>query len=73
MLVERPGFAVQGHVTAAGIRVLEEGFVGLALLKGGRARLGDELLAWSPTRTASARVRVSEPVFHDPAGERYRD
>ena len=73
MLVERPGFAVQGHVTAAGLRVLEEGFVGLALLKGGRARPGDELLAWSPTRTASARVRVCEPVFHDPAGERYRD
>jgi len=73
MLVERPGFAVQGHVTAAGVRVLEPGYVGLALLRGGRAREGEELMAHSPTRTMTARVRVCSPVFHDPAGERYRD
>ena len=73
MLVEKPGFAVQGHVTAGGLRVLEEGYIGLALLSAGRQRLGDELVAWSATRGMTARVRVVDPVFHDPAGERYRD
>lgn len=73
MLVAREGAAVEGHVTAAGRRVLGEGGIALALLADGPARLGAELLATSPTRRVHARVRVVSPHFYDPAGERYRD
>ena len=65
--------SAEGHVTAGGARVLSEGAVALGLLQDGRARLGETLTAWSPTRGRSARVRVTEPLFYDPEGARYRD
>lgn len=73
MLVAGEGAPVEGHVTSAGPRVLEEGAVAIALLAGGAARMGETLLATSPTRGLSARVTVCAPVFHDPDGTRYRD
>lgn len=73
MLVDVAGGAIEGHVTSAGPRVLGEGSVALALLTGGRARLGNTLLATSPTRGKQVRVEVVEPVFHDPDGANYRD
>ena len=72
LVLQAPG-APEGHVTAAGVRVIGEGAVALGLLRDGRARLGEDLTAWSPTRRQSARVRVAEPVFYDPQGDRYRD
>ena len=72
LVVHAPG-EPEGHVTSAAPRVLGEGAVALAFLRDGGARLGETLIAWSPTRGASARVRVVEPVFHDPEGARYRD
>ena len=72
LVTEAPG-AAEGHVTAGGARVLSEGAVALGLLQDGRARLGETLTAWSPTRGRSARVRVTEPLFYDPEGARYRD
>ena len=73
MLVQGAPGKPEGHVTAGGIRVMSEGAVALALLRDGRARLGESLTAWSPTRGLSARVRVVEPMFHDSEGIRYRD
>ncbi len=73
MLVPRPGQPAEGHVTASAYRALEGGSIALALLAGGAARHGEELLAQSPTRRQQAWVRVASPHFYDPAGERYRD
>ena len=73
MLITRDGNAPQGHVSAAGIRIIEGGSIALALLEGGFARMGEELIASSPTRGMQARVRVVMPHFYDAAGARYRD
>jgi sarcosine oxidase subunit alpha len=76
MLVELPHALPQGHVTSGGLRLVGEpdgGGVALAMLKGGTARIGETLLAHSPTRGQTARVTVVSPHMYDPAGERYRD
>ncbi len=73
MLVQAPGQPAEGHVTAAGLRVLDGGSIALGQLDGGFARHGEELLATSPTRRQSARVRVVAPHFYDTLGERYRE
>ncbi len=73
MLVSAEGQSAEGHVTAAGLRVLDGGSIALGQLNGGFARHGEELLAASPTRGQNARVRVVAPHFYDTAGERYRD
>jgi sarcosine oxidase subunit alpha len=76
MLVELPEAPPQGHVTSGGLRLVGEpdgGGLALAMLKGGTARIGETLLAHSPTRGQTARVTVVSPHMYDPAGERYRD
>ena len=73
MLIAHDGAPVEGHVTSAAGRVIGTGAVALGLLAGGRARLGDVLLASSPTRGQSARVTVAAPVFYDVEGTRYRE
>lgn len=73
MLITREGETPQGHVSAAGIRVLEGGSIALGQLESGFSRHGEELIATSPTRGQRARVRVTHPYFYDMAGERYRD
>ena len=44
----------------------------LALLSGGRARMGERLFATSPINKTEVEVMVTSPVFLDPAGERLR-
>ena len=73
MLVVVDGDPVAGHVTAAAPLVPGDGYIALALLRGGRARLGHHLTATSPTRGQSAQVVVTQPLFYDPEGIRYRD
>jgi glycine cleavage system aminomethyltransferase T len=73
MLITRDGEAPQGHVTAAGLRVIEGGSIALAQLAHGFSRHGETLIATSPTRRQKARVRVVHPHFYDLAGKRYRD
>lgn len=73
MLVTRKGEAPVGHVTTAAPRVAGEGAIGLALLRNGAARHGEELIAWSPTRKREVRVMVGPPLFYDAEGARYRD
>ncbi len=73
MLVTHAPGEAEGHVTAGGTRVLEDGAVALGLLRDGHTRLGERLIAWSPTRGLSARVQVASPMFYDAEGVRYRD
>jgi sarcosine oxidase subunit alpha len=73
MLLSAKGARPEGHVTSAGARLIGEGGVALAMLRGGLDRLGQTLLAASPTRGRTVNVHVAPPHFHDPAGERYRD
>ena len=73
MLIARSGAPVEGHVTSATARVLGDGSVALALLVNGRERIGETVLASSPTRGRQVRVTITDPVFYDPDGARYRD
>jgi sarcosine oxidase subunit alpha len=73
MLVPRKGAAPEGHVSSAGRRVLGEGAVGLGFVAGGQSRMGEVIIATSPTRGVSGRVKLTAPVFYDPEGTRYRD
>jgi methylglutamate dehydrogenase subunit C len=73
MLLPRHGQPAQGHVTASAYRAIEGSGIALALLADGQSRRGEELIAHSPTRKQSAKVRVAAPHFYDPVGERYRD
>ena len=73
MLLRQDSAAVEGHVTAAAVRVNKGGSIALALLAGGRGRIGEVLRASSPTRGQAVLVRVIEPHFYDSEGARYRD
>jgi sarcosine oxidase subunit alpha len=73
MLVRFIGGEAEGHVTASGLRVMEGGSIALGHLKGGKARHGETIYAYSPTRKARVQVKVTSTHFYDPAGERYRD
>ncbi len=73
MLLTTKGAPVDGHVTSSGAQIVRPGFIALAMLKGGRARVGETLLATSPTRRLETQVRVTAAHFYDPQGERYRD
>ena len=65
------GFGVsQGHVTTAVYSPSCEHFIGLALLDGGRDRIGEQLYAVSPLHNEQVEIVVSDPIFVDPAGER---
>jgi sarcosine oxidase subunit alpha len=74
MLLAKAGGRAEGHVTSAGLRLDGSGSgIALGLLEGGRERLGETLIAASPSRGREVRVTVASPVFHDPEGTRYRD
>ena len=73
MLLTTLGSEPQGHVSAAGVRILAGGSIALGQLERGFARMGEALIATSPTRGQSAKVKVVAPHFYDVPGERYRD
>ncbi len=73
MLITREGASPQGHVSAAALRIIEGGSIALGQLENGFDRHGEEMIASSPTRGQSARVRIVAPHFYDVSGERYRD
>jgi len=73
MLIPPEGGAPLGHVSSAGARWDGSGTVALGLLRDGQRRLGESLLASSPTRALTVAVKVVAPHFHDPTGQRYRD
>jgi sarcosine oxidase subunit alpha len=71
-LVEEPGGVAAGgglgHVTSAYFSPTLGRSIALAMLSGGRARLGQRVLAPMPDGGITA--RVTSPVFYDPDGER---
>ena len=75
-LVREPGATgadvSQGHVTTAVYSPECGAWIGLALLKNGRRRLGERLYAVSPLHGEQAEIEVTEPVFVDAPGERTR-
>jgi len=61
-----------GHITAT-TRSPELGQpIALALVSGGRARMGERLFACSPVDNIEVEVVVTGPIFIDPKGERLR-
>jgi sarcosine oxidase subunit alpha len=61
-----------GDVTSCTPSVLVEGWVGLGLLAGGRARIGSRLLAVSPLHGESTEVEIITPHWFDPENARVR-
>lgn len=61
-----------GHVTSTAYSPTLGAWIGLALLKGGRRRGAEKLLACDPVRNSTVSVEVCDPVFIDPDGERLR-
>jgi sarcosine oxidase subunit alpha len=61
-----------GYLTSATPSVEFEGWVGLALLRGGRQRLGQRLIARSPVHEEATEVRILGPHMLDPENTRVR-
>jgi sarcosine oxidase subunit alpha len=61
-----------GHVTAACFSPHLGRMIGLALLSGGRARIGTRIRVFDPVRGGDAEAEVVPPVFIDPEGVRSR-
>ena len=59
---------VIGHVTSSYHSTVLGHSIALALVSGGRARMGQTL--YVPTRDGESAVTVTSPVFYDPKGER---
>ena len=57
-----------GHVTSAYWSAALGRSIALAMVKGGRARIGETLHVPMPDRIVQA--TVTEPVFYDPEGKR---
>ncbi len=71
-ILERPDYAVPapmiGHVTSSYMSPTLGRSIALAMVRGGRARMGESLHLPMPGRVI--RATVTAPVFHDPKGER---
>lgn len=61
-----------GHVTAYAHSDELGRYIGLALVKNGRAMIGERAFVVSPVMGESLAVRIADPVFIDPEGERLR-
>ncbi|MGA0571873.1 sarcosine oxidase subunit alpha family protein [Variovorax sp. VNK109] len=61
-----------GHFTSMAFSPLLGRWIALALVKGGRARIGHGLRAVAPVSGQSCEVTLVSPVFVDPEGERVR-
>ena len=61
-----------GYITSSTPSVELEGWVGLALLAGGRKKMGTSLLALSPIHDESTEVEILSPHMVDPESSRVR-
>ena len=68
---DAPGTSL-GFVTSATPSVEFEGWVGLALLSGGRQRIGQRLIGRSPVQDESIEVQILSPHMLDPENSRVR-
>jgi sarcosine oxidase subunit alpha len=66
-----PPMATQGHITSSYFSASLGRSIALAMIKNGRARLGETLIAPLADGRA-ARVKISSPVFWDEKGDRLR-
>ena len=62
----------QGYTTSVGFSPTLESFLGLAFLRNGRARHGEEIKMVDHLRGVTTRCVVCDPVFFDPEGGRVR-
>jgi methylglutamate dehydrogenase subunit C len=62
----------QGYMTSVAYSPALGHWIGLGLLSGGPARIGETLRACDPVRGEEIAVEVVSPVFHDPEGKRLR-
>ncbi len=62
----------QGYTTSVGFSPTTECFLGLAFLRNGRARHGQQVVMVDHLRGVTARCEVCDPVFFDPEGGRMR-
>ncbi|MGV3549194.1 sarcosine oxidase subunit alpha family protein [Rhizobium sp.] len=60
----------QGYVTSNGYSPHLKSTIGLALVKRGTERHGEEVMVWNGIRNAHVRAKLCDPVFFDPANER---
>ncbi len=69
-----PGAAADslGYVTSSTPSVELEGWVGLALLRGGRQRLGQRLIGASPVHDETTEIEIVSPHMLDPENVRVR-
>lgn len=62
----------QGYVTSVAFSPTLGRWIGLALMKRGRSRIGETLRAVDLLRGSDVAVTIVDPIFVDPAGERLR-
>ena len=62
----------RGHITSTTYSKSVGKSIGLGLLQGGIAHVGQEIIAASPVHGRQYRLRVVDPCFLDADGERYR-
>jgi sarcosine oxidase subunit alpha len=63
----------QGHLTSAAYSPTCGHWIGLGLLEGGPARIGERIRGFDGVRGQSLTLEVCAPAFVDPEGSRYRD
>ncbi len=65
------GFGVSiGHITTSAYSPTCDGFIGLALLRNGRSRIGEQMQAVSPLHEEATQVTIVDHRFYDPDGEK---
>jgi len=68
---QQPPMQLLGHVTSSYFSSVLNSSIALAVVAGGRARLGQTLFI--PMSTGDIEVEVTSPVFYDPSGARLND
>ena len=76
LLLQRSGAGKRdssdGYVTSAGLSPTLGSWIGLGLLREGRARMGEIIRAYDPVRAGEAELEVCSRHFLDPSGARLR-
>jgi sarcosine oxidase subunit alpha len=68
---QQPPMQLLGHVTSSYFSAVLKSSIALAVVAGGRARLGQTL--YIPMPGGDIEVEVTAPVFYDPTGARLND
>ncbi|MBO6519767.1 MAG: sarcosine oxidase subunit alpha family protein [Rhodospirillales bacterium] len=62
--------ADQGHVTSTCFSPVLGHHIGLALIKRGPERIGEQVVVWDALKEQDIKAIIADPAFVDPAGER---